>query len=424
MKIAWFRREISPEVGCYIAGYGTEDISVKKTDDLYMVGLCADDGENRVLIVSFDLIGLDEWYSRQLRRECAEILGTDPNAVLLTCTHNHTGPETRTNRNAPDHLNRPYMEAVEKKLLEEVRNLRDFRECDVYFYSQKCDENRNRRYVTACNQASFTPHRREVVPIAQEYADKELGELCFVDGRTRRPLYVVGNYAAHPLAGHAPGLGGIKISADFPGYFRDYVTGETGAECMYISGAAGDLVPKEDELGSKAAEQTGVNLAKAAIGGLVDCVRNPARFKMENARVGCESRIVTVPLRKRPNRTDTGRTAELEMQIVSIGDICFVGVPGELCCELGQEIKWHSPFRRAYIAYAATAYVGYLVSTNMMLAGGYEGNSQRLTARTGLTLVNTAVDAMFALHERQFPECGADYPDGMNAPLVDIPANR
>ena len=118
MKIAWFRREISPEVGCYIAGYGTEDISVKKTDDLYMVGLCADDGENRVLIVSFDLIGLDEWYSRQLRRECAEILGTDPNAVLLTCTHNHTGPETRTNRNAPDHLNRPYMEAVERKLLE------------------------------------------------------------------------------------------------------------------------------------------------------------------------------------------------------------------------------------------------------------------------------------------------------------------
>ena len=26
MKIAWFKREISPEVGCYIAGYGTEDL--------------------------------------------------------------------------------------------------------------------------------------------------------------------------------------------------------------------------------------------------------------------------------------------------------------------------------------------------------------------------------------------------------------
>ena len=424
MKIAWFRREISPEVGCYIAGYGTEDISVKKTDDLYMVGLCADDGERRVLIVSFDLIGLDEWYSRQLRRECAEILGTDPNAVLLTCTHNHTGPETRSNRKAPDHLNTPYLEAVERKLLEEVRGLHDFRECDVYFYSQKCDENRNRRYVTACNQASFTPHRRVVVPIAQEYADKELGELCFVDSKTRQPLYVVGNYAAHPLAGHAPGLGGIKISADFPGYFRDYVTEETGAAAMFISGAAGDLVPREDELGSKAAEQTGVNLAKAAIGGLVDCVRNPARFKMENARVGCESRIVTVPLRKRPNRTDTGRTAELEMQIVSIGDICFVGVPGELCCELGQEIKWHSPFRRAYIAYAATAYVGYLVSTNMMLAGGYEGGKHNYGSRTGLALVNAAVDGMYALHERVFPEAGEAYPDCLELPLVNIPANR
>ena len=429
MKIAWFAREISPEVGCYIAGYGTKDVSVAKTDDLYMTGLCLDDGERKLLIVSFDVIGMDDWYIRRVRAGCAKVLGTDPAAVLLTCTHNHTGPETRSMRSAPDHLNTAYLDRVEAALLEEIAALRDFQECEVYFYSAKVNENRNRRYVTACNRASFTPHRREVVPIAKEYADQELGELCFVDPQTHEPLYVIGNFAAHPLAGHAPGFGGAKISADYPGYFRDYVTAETGAACMFISGAAGDLVPKEDELGSGAAKQMGVNLAKEAIGGLVDCVRNPARFRMPDAKVGAESRTVRVPFRKirygsRPLQYEGMDDVELEMQVVSVGDICFVGVPGELTCELGQEIKWHSPFRRAFIAYASTAYMGYICSVNMMLAGGYEGNSQRLSARTGLALVNTAVDAMFALHERQFPECGADYPDGMNAPLVDIPANR
>ena len=60
----------------------------------------------------------------------------------------------------------------------------------------KIDENRNRRYVTADNVASFTPHRREVVPLATEFADKELGQLCFFDkekGELNIPTTLVGS---------------------------------------------------------------------------------------------------------------------------------------------------------------------------------------------------------------------------------------
>ncbi|MBQ7208375.1 MAG: hypothetical protein IJS01_11320 [Lentisphaeria bacterium] len=430
MKIAWFKKVISPEIGACLAGYGIGDKSVAKLDDLYATGLCADDGENKILIVGFDLLGLDEWYITKLRKECAEILGIESCAVLFSCTHTHTGPESRTMFSAPQELNTKYLDELENGILEEVKNLRDFRECSVYFYSSKCDENRNRRYVTACNRATFTPHRREVVPTATEYADKELGQLCFLDKATGQPLYVVGNYAAHPLAGHSPGLGGRRISADFPGAFRRYVTSETGAECMFISGAAGDLVPREDELGADAIEKMGRNLAKAAIGGLIDCTRNPLRFRMDDAKVGAVSKSVTIPLRK--NKIGklpayyAGKTAvELEMQAVSIGDVCFVGVPGELCCELGQEIKWHSPFRRTWIAYNSTSYMGYIGHANMLMAGGYEGSSQRITARGGLALLNTAADALFELREKIFPsEADDPYPDNLTPPLVNIPAGR
>ena len=430
MKIAWFKREISPEVGCYLSGYSAEDVSVAKTDDLFVTGFCADDGERKVLILSFDVNGMDEWYIKRIRKDLAALLGTDPAAVLFTCTHNHSGPETRTMRKFPDHLNTAYLEKLENILKEEVKKLKDFRECSVYFYSSRCDENRNRRYTTACNNATFTPHRREVVPIALEYADKELGQLCFIDSETRLPIYVIGNYAAHPLAGHAPGFGGKKISADYPGAFREYVTAETGAECMFISGAAGDLVPREDELGSGAARQMGVNLAKAAIGGLIDSTRNPGRFGMPDAKVGFLSKIVKVPFRKNkigrlPVFYDDKPVLDMELQLISIGDVCFVGVPGELCCELGQEIKWHSPFRKAFIAYQATGHLGYIGSVNMMISGGYEGNSQCFDSRCGLALVNASVDGMFELRESLFENDADDsYPNCLAGPLVNIPANR
>ena len=96
MKIAFFEKIISPEIGSTIAGYAFEDYSVAKRDDIYMTGLGLDDGENRALILSFDLQSLDGWFIRRIRRACAELLGTKEELVLLSCTHNHSGPEAST----------------------------------------------------------------------------------------------------------------------------------------------------------------------------------------------------------------------------------------------------------------------------------------------------------------------------------------
>ena len=419
MKISWFKKVISPETGAYLAGYSTNDKSVARADDLYMHGLLADDGVNRVLIISFDLLGLDWIYIKQVREKCAALLKIPVSNVLFTCTHTHSGPETRSLARKPDQLNTEYLHKLETMILDAVKNIPEGREAAAYFYSSKCDENRNRRYTTGCNRASFTAYRRDMAPLATEYADKELGELIFLDPANALPLYVIGNYGAHPLAGHAPGLGGLRISSDYP-----------GAECMFISGAAGDLVPKEDECGLRGARLMGENLAKAAISGMVDAQRNPGRFKLDD-KLGAISKFVKVPLRKHqmeriPASYNTeNNSLELEIQVIAVGDICFIGVPGELCCELGQEMKWHSPFRRTWIAYNATAYCSYIGHANMLVSGGYEGASQWFTARGGLMLLNAAADAMFELRETLYCSDGDDiYPDCLKPELVNIPPNQ
>lgn len=435
MKIASFKRVITPEIGAYLAGYGYYDKSNSIADDLYMTGLCVDDGERKALIISFDLLGLDGWYIRKIRKNCSGILGIPEEAVMLTCTHTHSGPETRTLASRPEQLNAAYLDELEKMISEEVAGLKDFKECSVGFYSMQCNENRNRRYTTPYNRASFNPHWKAMTPLCNQFADKELGLIFFWEDLGEYghvPIYTIGNYAAHPLAGRTPGNGALRISADFPGVFRNYVTSETGGECMFITGAAGDMVPENDEQGRDSVHEMGMKLGRAAMFGMVESSRNMKHYGQKDVKVGYSIRTFEQPLRLK-YRNQAGRlpaphmgkdTVTLEIQCVSIGDICFVGVPCELCAELGQEIKWHSPFQKAFIAYNATEYFSYIGPANFFIAGGYEALSQRIGAKGGLELVRTAVDAMFELRESLYPtdpEVGEPYPDGNPMELVHRP---
>ena len=426
VSIAHFKRCITPKIGCLLAGYGFNNVSEAKLDDLYMTGLAVDDGEHRVLLVSFDLIGLDDVDIRRMRTECARLLGTDANSVMFSCTHTHGGPMSRSPAEKHEYLNQEFMDMLEAALYEEVGKLKEFTPCQLFFYSCKCNENKNRRYTGSDNTASFLPHRREVRPIADEYTDREFGMLLFRNFKTGRPAYVVGNYAAHALSGITPGLGTRRITADYPGAFRDYVTAETLADSMFVTGASGDMVPLEDELGSDAVRRTGVALGKIAIGGIIDSTRNSGRFRMRGAKVGGASKTVEFPLRRKFYPNFPGKTSvKLEIQCLAFGDVCFVGVPGELCAELGQEIKWHSPFRRTFIAYNSTGYISYLCPGNFMVSGGYESNHQRITTRSTLKIVETAVDTMYELRSRLYPQPEGEeaYPDCLDLPNVNIPRN-
>ena len=72
MKIAWFKRVISPEIGANLAGYSLNDVSEMKLDDLYATGLYLEDGEGgKALLISLDLLGVDEWFIRKVRKACS-----------------------------------------------------------------------------------------------------------------------------------------------------------------------------------------------------------------------------------------------------------------------------------------------------------------------------------------------------------------
>ncbi len=431
---AWTEIDISCQVGDALAGYNSDDYSVTKADDLKLVACGVDDGTNRVYIYAFDLIGMNARHLLPLRDRTAAKLGVPPANVLFTCTHNHHGPHSRVfngkDKEGQADVDRKYMAFMERQLETLTARFAEperWREVLIGFYSTQVDENRNRRLTTPDNRASFLPCVPELYRIGDPIADKELGTIVFIEPGTvqRNPLFVIGNYAAHTLASHAPGLGGLRITADYPGFFRNYLKRETGADAMFIQGACGDLVPKGDEQGMAAARRTGENLAQAAIQSIISVQRNMNRYVFEQPRVGGDTRQLATHYRNKwvkklkiePERT-------LELQTLAIGDVALAGVPGEIVNEIGLEIKWHSPFKRTFIAYVATGYEDYMVPANFMAAGGYEGRNMRFACRDSLKLVSTMQDSLFALRERLFPNSavgGEKYPDCVELPLVALP---
>ena len=424
MKIAFTEKIISPPVGTRVAGYGPDDPSVAKLDDLYLSLLLLDDGRKTVMIASFDLLGLNENWIKQLRGEAVALFGGDEGDFILSCTHTHSGPNTRSLAGYPQVLERAYLQELTRITLAAAAELLQQPRCDtdVFFFSTQCEKNRNRRYISADNRASYLPYDRNLEKLCDGICDRELGGLFFAEADTGKIVYVLGNFAAHPLAGHAPGIGGHRISADFPGAFRKYLQQEIGCTCMYISGAAGDLVPDGHETGRAAIEKVCVDLATQAIAAIITAQRNPDRFRLDQEilQTGTERCRCRVRPHKKPVLYPeyAGQDeVELEIQLLSIGEICLIGVPGELLTELGLEMKWHSPFRKTFILYCSTAYFTYLCHGNALLSGGYEGDSQLLDSRAGLQLVNTAIDGAYRLYQRTFPH-PEQWPENRHAPLL------
>ena len=112
MKIAKSEQIISPETGTTIAGYGTFDETYRKTDDLVVSMLALDDGRNKALILGFDLIGMDEELCDRIRSKAARALDTAEDFVILSCTHTHEGPHTRTLAEHPEVFNAAYVEQL------------------------------------------------------------------------------------------------------------------------------------------------------------------------------------------------------------------------------------------------------------------------------------------------------------------------
>ena len=409
LKINTIKQIITPEIGTRLAGYPRNSVSYKVHDDLLVSGIAFDDGNNKAVVLSFDLIGLDEDLINQIRQECGIICGIDPEDIVLTCTHTHSGPYTTRDEGLA--RNEDYIEKLIDYCREAVKGaFEEMIEVYVFHYSVNAYENLNRRLISPANTYLYLPDNKHLLKTAEGIVDPELGILYFMNAESKDAEAVFVNYTAHPLTSQSGGLSSSIITSDYPGILREHVENEIGGVCVFTQGACGDIHPREFESGFTRTEEMGKNLAKKVIHGYYAVTgyfssEPETQYRLTDPTIQVHSIRFDMFSGDKQQGENLSPEAEksilsTKLQFLQIGEVCLVGVPGELLVEPGLEIKWHSPYRKTFILYNSTAYLGYIAHTNAFISGGYESSSSHFNKYSAFNLVSNAVQGLIEISEK------------------------
>ena len=94
-------------------------------------------------------------------------------------------------------------------------------------------------------------------------------------------------------------------------------------------------------------------------------------------------------------------TEDVEIQVIAVGDVAFVGYPAEYFTEFGLRTKAGSPFGRTFVAELANGWHGYVPTAEAFAHGGYEprlGYQSRLVPEVGDLMLSTALDLLRRVH--------------------------
>jgi neutral ceramidase len=221
--------DITPEASVPMWGYGhehrPENNSTGVHDLLYAKALVFEAGDTRAALVGLDL-GRAPFEPMVRRIEQAVLRQAGVEHVFLVGSHTHHGPALElvpVEGNADPALQNAfaYYDQLEQRLIEVITEAASkLVPAKIGWASAESNVNRNR-------------HTQEA-PIPR---DPELFTLR-VDDLDGKPIAILVNFAAHPT-NHPHGNN--KLSADYPGVMMAAVQEATGAPCLFLQGAAGDM---------------------------------------------------------------------------------------------------------------------------------------------------------------------------------------
>ena len=397
------RKVISPVKGTYLAGYAAPFRGCRSVrDDLTATALVLGDGTTRLALLAVDLLAISQDIGERIAGLVAERIGLPAEHVMIACSHAHTTPVASVNAAARDPQKR-YVEQFVSWAVEAIE--------------AAAETLRPIRLQVGRGEASIAVNRRETNAKGDTIigydpdglVDRSLGvvQLVEVDGSgpAGAVMATLVNYTCHPTC-----LGPkFKFAtAAWPGEMRGVVESHTGAPCLFLQGATGDLNPEhewgKDELGAMV--RLGKRVGEAVVATLatmepVEAVPLGVRrdlvwldIEPELARDGVTpmtykqalTRHTKVPgmfadwlldrfypVDPEVRRTEDGTwQVALAVQTLRIGDVAISTQGAEVFQGIGLAVKASSPARLTLFAGYTGGMIGYLPTAEEHARGGYE----------------------------------------------------
>jgi neutral ceramidase len=374
-------RDITPEPGLAMWGYSDRLGPATGTlDPLYAKAVVFDDGATAVALVTLDLgrVPLPEVCDRIRER----IRHHNVHHLFITASHTHQAPSLEADI--------PYLKTLEDRVVDCVAEaVATKAPAHIGVGRTDIDVGFNRRKLLPDGRVlmKWRNEDREPTP---GVVDREAALIKIADtaGNLRAVLV---HYACHPVV-----LGGDhrQYSADFCGEMARRVSEQTGAECLFLQGACGDINPYLDKT---PVDQGGIESMRAVGKQCADAVLAAlgaiATAAPEQPAVGISERDIEVGLRwdlsdpetEKVIRAAYGRRYELIMSkfkpdhhvplsvLVLNNNLAFVGMPGEVFVQYQLDLKRDSPLPDTFLVGYTNEYHAYFPTVKDAAAGGYGG---------------------------------------------------
>ena len=86
--------------------------------------------------------------------------------------------------------------------------------------------------------------------------------------------------------------------------------------------------------------------------------------------------------------------ADLNVLCIALGDIAFVGLPGEPFTDIGRQIKENSPFSMTLVCCNANGSEGYFLTDEALNENGYETSSALFLPGVASKLFHTSLKTL------------------------------
>jgi hypothetical protein len=383
ISFGYSESQITPDRAITLEGYefrgslGAGNSGV--LDHVYAKALSLVSGDTEILILSLEVCEFTPAFALRLRRSIAARTGLDPVRIAVTATHTHSGPVLDNvwgARELPAEVRERHDRAIAAYLDDLVEAVSVIssqariyrRPCTVSYarHSAVLGYNRRKRHDAAEEMLmSLWEPPGEVpnglydpeVPVVMLEAlpDAAYDNYLTPRGTERVVLF---NAAFHPVV-----LGQMSrmVSGDYPGAACRKIEHYLGAgtRALFLLGACGDTHPFiSTQANPRAVEIVGDALAAGVAGALAGRTRQGSQCVLSSG-------------------TDTLRNTvspenSIEIQVLALGDVAFVGISAEIFTEFGIRIRERSPFRTTLISTNTNGSVWYVPTADAFSSGEYE----------------------------------------------------
>lgn len=239
------RAIITPPLGIAHAGWGaqTHTRAAGVDMDLLATVLVLAEGDTRAAVVDVDLCVVSADLARPIRRAVEELAGIPERHVRLSYTHTHSGPMLAPSwLHEGDEMIPAYVASLPQRIAGAAWQAQSrLRPARVSALTGSSQIGVNRRLKledgrVVCGRNWTGVVDRDVVVVR-------------IDDEGQRPIAILVHHGAHPTIMGPPNQ---LLTPDYPGMTRQVVEAATGAPCLFLQGAAGNVHAVVDYVGDPA----------------------------------------------------------------------------------------------------------------------------------------------------------------------------